>query len=519
MERSIYWSRLRRFTLCFLGVCSFFLSSFSFATDYYWKYYDGGAFGGIQNINFPSIKQACDYSASVYSSTTYAVMPSTSYVGNYYPSGSSPGYQCVIKLAYPSDMTVQKASLYPRFVRYGDSCPVGQSYNSLTGECEGDPCSDVVGQTIGHRVIVGVIEDIENTISHNDPPWTVCKDSCQFSWNGSHAARIYRFVEGLDNSIYGDYLYVGNGVSCSEAEETLPDQTVITSTEPTREKADSCSETVIDPQGGGTSQSCTSTDEYRDPGSLSCGQLGDKMVCTVNGKTPQAVKKTVTTETTKTDKPDGSKTEKKSIVTVVESCTAIKGCDSKSSTKTETSGTGADGTSSGGSSSCEGDLCTATGEDSAELTDEELEPTCDPATDPNGCGESSVSGDASCDAAPVCQGDAVQCAILRQNHTARCDAEDAGDYPGKVSDIDALLSGPEFEKPEDDSIVDLSAIFTTGTRFLPSACPAAIPLNMASMGRTINIEFTWLCTFAEYAGYLLVAMASVFFIRYVGEVL
>lgn len=399
-------------------------------------------------------------------------------------------------------------------VRQGTECPPDSTYNSETGACEGDPCLSTAGQTIGNRVTMGIIQATGNTISHNDPPGVVCQNSCQYAWNGSHAAKIYRFVEGLDNSIYGDYIYQGNGVSCTEATETPPPPIQITATDPKREKADSCADVVIDPQGGGTSQLCTSTDEYKNPGALSCGQLNDKWVCTAGNPSPIAAKKTVTTETTKTDNPDGSKTEQKSIVTVVKTCNSITPCDSKTSTKTETSGTGSGGESTGGSSTCEGELCNSTGGDSPELAEEDVEPKCDPATDPDGCGQSSLTGGIVCGDLPVCKGDAIQCALVAQNYNTQCFMEENNDYEGKRNDIDALFTGDEYQEGEGLS-VDLQNIFDTGTRFLPSACPADSSFSV--MGRTMAITWAPMCTLANILSYLIVSMAALFFIRYVGS--
>jgi hypothetical protein len=495
-------SLLRLHSLLFsLAVSSLFFSALSYSADYSWVISSNPAFG-----SFPSPSVACQ---------TYTASTSFSYFGIARVSDTS--FNCQrFNQSHTGPIAFSTA------VRTGAGCTPPSVYNSLTFSCDApppDPCLPTVGLTIGSRVPMGVISSDSSSISHNDPPGAVCQNSCQYAWSGGPASNIYRFVEGLDNTVYGDYLYQGNGVSCSASNDPIPPQTVIQTKDSTRDKTSGCAAVVVDPQGGGTSQLCTTTDEFVEPGSLSCGQINDKWICTSNKPTPQAAKKTVTTETTTTTSPDGSTAKNDVRVTVVESCTSIKGCETSTTTSTTSTGTDSAGADTPGSSSCTGANCSGSGAASDELPAEALEPTCDPATDSAGCSDSSVSGDMSCDVEVVCSGDAIQCAILRQSKTDRCNAEDNSDYQNHSPEIDGLFSGPEFDPPEDDNFIDLSAIFSAGTRWLPSSCPADIPLNLSSVSRTVTFSFSSLCTLAEYAGYLFASLAALFFVRFVGGAL
>ena len=55
--------------------------------------------------------------------------------------------------------------------------------------------------------------------------------------------------------------------------------------------------------------------------------------------------------------------------------------------------------------------------------------------------ESSASGGGSCESAPVCQGDAVQCAILQQQWLTRCSSEDEGKFEDNGCEVDPLCEG------------------------------------------------------------------------------
>jgi hypothetical protein len=481
------------------------------AADYYWRAIEGGTSGD-------------------------GATPTAAYLAF---CNKSAGYLALGMCTNPSQYTLTKLTdtswkattrfangsinSYVNVTRYGTTCPPNTTFDAATGECKGDPCLATAGQTIGNRVGMGVISSTGNTISKTDPPGSVCQNSCQYAWNGTHAQKVYRFIEGSDNTIYGDYLYVGNGVTCS-ATDTPPAPRPVTATSPIRNKDASCGASVVDPQGGGVSSQCTSTDEYRDPGALSCGQMNGEWLCTVGTPSPKAAKKTVTVDTNTVTNPDGSKTTTKSTVTVVKDCSGLKGCRDTTTGKIETTGTNADGTpgTSTTTGSCTGPNCGLAGGDGNgegdsggdDLTDEEIADRCDPSTDPSQCGSKSVAG-IDCEAALACTGDAIGCALLRTQKEQHCAAEIAGDYTANASNIDTLFAGPEFEEPE-ESIVDLSAIFNTGTRFLPSACPADMAIPIGTFGRSITLRWGPMCTLAEVMSYIIVAMAGLFFVRYVG---
>lgn len=143
---------------------------------------------------------------------------------------------------------------------------------------------------------------------------------------------------------------------------------------------------------------------------------------------------------------------------------------------------------------------------------------CDPAKDPNKCGSgSSISGDGDCKVAIQCNGDAIQCAIVRQEKLARCaDEEFRTVDEKKIQDLKNTLagefSGPEYEpiKATGENTHDLSKLLDTSGRF-SKACPVIPDVSFPWFGSTQTVSLSSvssdLCTYLQWFGYLLVAFA------------
>jgi hypothetical protein len=127
---------------------------------------------------------------------------------------------------------------------------------------------------------------------------------------------------------------------------------------------------------------------------------------------------------------------------------------------------------------------------------------------------SSVGGEA-CSAVITCEGDAIQCAILRSQKKQACADEEARDYSKAAPTINAEISKGEYQLKEET--VDASGFFNMGMRFYSSTCPAPKSLRIESFNRTIQLSYQPLCDFAGALSYIVVAMASLFFMVYVGR--
>lgn len=149
--------------------------------------------------------------------------------------------------------------------------------------------------------------------------------------------------------------------------------------------------------------------------------------------------------------------------------------------------------------------------------DGEGEGACDPKTDPNKCGESSVGGE-DCEAKESCSGDAIQCAIFRQQKAQRCADEEFRKVDQKAisdlrSTLDSEFSGQQYQPLEATSAntFDLSGMIDTSSRFSKS-CPAVADFSIPWLdGRTRTVSLSDvvsdLCTLLTFMGYFVVAFA------------
>jgi len=164
-------------------------------------------------------------------------------------------------------------------------------------------------------------------------------------------------------------------------------------------------------------------------------------------------------------------------------------------------GSGGDGGDTGGGDGSGGDG--GTGSQPGEGSGDEGE-------DPS----SSVGGE-SCSATITCEGDAIQCAILRSQKKQACADEEARDYSKAAPTINAEIGKGEYQLKEET--VDASGFFNMGNRFYSSTCPSPKSLRIESFNRTIQLSYQPLCDFAGALSYIVVAMASLFFMVYVGR--
>jgi len=139
---------------------------------------------------------------------------------------------------------------------------------------------------------------------------------------------------------------------------------------------------------------------------------------------------------------------------------------------------------------------------------------CDPAKDPNKCGQSSVSGEA-CNVDLKCEGDAIQCAILRMNKEQLCQWTYDASVKQQIADE---LSGEAYQLQETN--IPVSGLFSEALnkgRWLPQTCPAPQTINV--MGNTYSFSWEPVCRFATAMGPIIVALASIFFAVYIGRAL
>lgn len=471
----------------FLKYFLFFLVTPAFASDYWWEtaYSTNGI--AYSSYKSPTPSQTCDLLVSAMGWTEKSLT-----------SSSSTFYTCKYR-------TAPNATGQTNIERKGTDCPSGSNLDETTGICvSSNPCSLKTGTPVTwivkytqeqyQKAIGGGGSTPNQWIDSGGCKAEISTKSCGTAADGSGAC----FGVAVFNGDQWPADSVGEHTDCTGSPDCPAPKVEFDAS-----NDHSC--TAITYTGNGASQyQCVTEAIAENPGAVSCGQVttggSTQWVCTAPKPTPTSEKSKVTETVKTTPNADGSTDKETTKVTETTKCKAGV-CQTETTTNVTNSGTNTDGSEKPSTETCKGPEC------ADDKTKEELEEEDEV--------EASASG-VGCAETLACDGDAVACAILRSQKEEKCTAEEAGDYPGKKSDIDALLTGPQFEAPQ-GSEINLSGIFSTGTRFLPSACPAPMPLSIASVGRTITISFAPLCTLAEVLSYLIVAMAGLFFVRYVGE--
>lgn len=387
----------------------------------------------------------------------------------------------------------------------GSTCDMpDEIYNAQTGECEApesDPCEPTIGDIAEHRHRSGDFTGAGVVGNRSEPPGSVCKNQCQYVFNYK-PVRAHRFDNGDPAGVFVTYEYVGNGVTCT-ANETpfIPEP----ETSPRNERESDCTNKVTHADGS-QSYDCQATELNIDPGNMDCsvGEVNGELKCVAKSPAPSLTEKQVDKHVEEKTNPDGSKDTTTTTTTNTTTCSGVNACSTSTTTNVSNNKTNSDGTDGGSSSSCTGPGC-KNGGDGSDTPIEEEGPV------------SSVTGDSACQATPACEGDAVQCAILRQTHKSRCDQEDFQSLEAdKVTAAQVTLES-EFASEGYQPLTSgsegtfaLADVLDTSSS-ISSSCPALPTLSFTIYGQTETFSFgDWLaelCKIAAWFGYLLVAFA------------
>ncbi|MEW9040796.1 attachment protein [Pseudomonas aeruginosa] len=361
--------------------------------------------------------------------------------------------------------------------RRGESCQPGAEYDSAAGVCKEPPkeCEIGVPNLFRSSNYPIIVINGKNTVPSSPP--SGCLSGCAYEADSSRPTSCYR-TPGSTTEGFCNYTLKSNGQNCSADSGNL----------------------------GGTGPSLSEpnqppvTDPPSDPNDPGCPK-GYSWSGTTCVKTP-------TDPTDPTDPGgDGGGTG---------------GGDGGDGGGTGGGGDGGTGGGDGGTGGGDGNGGTGGGDGDGGGTggggDGGGDGQCDPAKDPNKCGSgSSISGDGDCKVAIQCNGDAIQCAIVRQEKLARCaDEEFRTVDEKKIQDLKNTLagefSGPEYEpiKATGENTHDLSKLLDTSGRF-SKACPVIPDVSFPWFGSTQTVSLSSvssdLCTYLQWFGYLLVAFA------------
>lgn len=481
-----------KFLRLFLALISICCCQFVFAEDYYWKCGNNGCTphpdpksSVLQSLNL----QGVDLSGWSFESCSF-IRDDLAY--------------CNWTKKINENATDNRGNYSNR---YGHSCPPNTTYNSLTGICEApepDKCEPTVGKRIPHWHNFGTLG-----AQANEAPITVCEDSCQYS-NTFETPECSR---NFPDKAFCSLTYLGNGVECTEGDASNPSNFDQPPTKPPvdpkpeRSHEQKCEDWVTGADGVAR-RKCTSKDEYKDPGELKCENTNGYLKCSPGPKPPAYTETKTETETEKKDNPDGSSKTDTTTKKDVTNCHGAKPCKTDSTEKKETENKNPDGSPGDKTTTCKGDKCNA---------EEDPKPGVDPDAEEEGEEKnSSVSGGATCDSPPVCEGDAIQCAILRQEFTQRCADEKFREVTPEntnalKNDLEAAFSGDQF-KPitaTTENTYSLEGMLDTSSRF-SSSCPVIPSVSykwVDGSSQSFDPNFPGLCEYLRWMGFLLVAFA------------
>lgn len=480
----------RFFIRLIVALCLMGWGQFVFAVDYYWVY--SGKAG-----EYPSAFQACEKSAI---KERYRGGRIGSLVTG--PGFNTPTFQCFFK---SGSGEVEKNYV----IRSGDSCPSETIYNPQTGECEApepEKCESTIGNTITHQHKLGIIGG-----ARTPPPGSICENECQYAFTDTPPKDVYRFVDpdpAQRDNAYGVYTYKGNGVQCTGGDTSNPSVFDQPPTVPPIDKKpeisheQKCDQWVTNADGT-VSRSCTSKDQYKNPGQLNCDNAAAYLNCVPGKPAPEFQETNKTEQTKKETNADGSTKTETTTTTDKTSCKGAKPCTSTSASEKETSGTNPDGTPGDSDKECTGTACTPGDKDNDGIPDGEEE---------EGVERTATTG--SCDAEVACSGDAIDCAVLQEQKAQRCLAEENSDYPKYKSEVESQLTDEKYQLEKET--VQVPGLLEGSTRFLPSGCPAPKSVSLSS-GKSISIEFDLFCRFASGIAPVIVALALLFGALYVGR--
>lgn len=478
-----------------LALVFFLLAQSASAADYYWtKHWS-------DPTPYPSAMAAC-------SALDFTNADGTSFKAVSVQFSSSTAGTCISERC-PSSGSCTTGQYTGSVNRYGDSCPVNTEYNTTTGACDSivDPCLSTVDQSVDHEFKIGTL-GADNS-NHPDPPSTVCENSCQYSWNFTPPTRCYRYVSNGDlNGAFCSFQYKGTGFSCTTGNPQpgsvfdQPPTKPPTPLDPTYTETNDCDTWVTNADGSRT-RNCTANAEYKDPGRLDCQNGSGTLVCSPGSPSPKYSGQDTDIQTDETPRPDGSKNTTTTTTTTTTTCKGAQPCVTTTKTETNGSETNPDGTPGDETTDCVGTGCNPGDANQDGKPDDEEEEE-----------EERLAATGACDMPATCSGDAIDCAVLQEEKTQRCLAEDNSDYLKHKDEVEGQLGADKYQL--DSETVTVPSLLDGSTRFLPSSCPQPSTVALSS-GQSLSFDYSPFCSFASGLAPVVVALALLFGAIYVGR--
>jgi len=134
--------------------------------------------------------------------------------------------------------------------------------------------------------------------------------------------------------------------------------------------------------------------------------------------------------------------------------------------------------------------------------------------DGDGSGKGSSSFGGSCSAGFTCKGDAIQCAVAKEQHKRNCEANDVDNDEFRAYLAARTVTGKVTGSLEGNGSVDIGALMSgTSDRFLSGkgACPADRVIQGPNW--KFSIPYSTICPYLEILGNILVVITSIAAVR------
>lgn len=395
--------------------------------------------------------------------------------------------------------------------RNGDSCPAGYTWNSAQAYCKPDNnCLELVGQSFPFSKsgagaddyvaysVDGKIGAAQQSGCFNQCVASTSDQKCVFKVSGAYYCKGTAYYTGEN---------CGTGGTSPIEEDQSPEK-------PLEPKTESTDKPCVFSADGAGSYIC-SAEKSTDTEGQNCGEVNGVKKCFDKAPTKDATK--TDTKVTTTTNPDGSTSTTKTDTATTTKCDGVNKCTTSTTTKTTTTNKDGSGQTTSVTGSCSGPQCPskngnpdADGDGFGDCVGDNC------AVGGGQDGEGLVSGE-SCDAPLACAGDAIQCAILRQEKEHRC-AQEAfqtvtpEEEQQMRTQLETEFAGEEYQPltPTEETTFDMSSMLDTSREFSAS-CPSIPDLSFEMNGGQVSIGISeiinQLCSFFAWMGYVVVAFA------------
>ena len=310
------------------------------------------------------------YSSNIYSSATAAcdayydetISQNRTGRNRTFERNTSTEYKCRFEAQFNSGNNREWYPFTTYIVRFGDSCPTGQTLNTATGSCdcpagqvfqggqcgEENPCTAKLGQSQaftksgssgdGYGTVVGgFVAGVQSACFGGCAVSTV-DQKCTGRVSGLYTCRGTAYYSGQTCATTGNSTEVQDNTS----QLPLPNPQTISEEKPCVYSQD------------GDKQVCQSAINTEKEGQF-CGEVNGVKKCVDSKPTKNGI--TIDTKVQTDTKPDGSKVITKTDTATKTECKGANECKSTSTTTTTTTNVDANGNTTGVSGSCTGEAC------------------------------------------------------------------------------------------------------------------------------------------------------------------